>query len=260
MKIIQSHILTTIKGIRHAFFAPGYPHRKNANMSFQNGERETVLSARREACEAIDIRHDHLTHVYQEHGTTIWTIEENHRGAGALTGTNQVGRGDAMVTNVANLPLAILVADCLPLFFACESGNAVGLAHAGWRGTLDEIAVKTVKQMISTYEIRLEDIHCWIGPGISIDRFIVGNDVLDHFQSKFSKWTDCFSADGPRIDLKRLNLHQLVSAGMNPEKIEISPNCTYNNNEYFSYRRDGPGMGHNMAVIQRDSTCGMEKA
>ncbi len=251
MKLLQSNLLQNVSVISHGFFCPGDSKGCHYNFSFKNGEKEDVLDARRQACELIFSRYDHLTHVYQEHGSTIWTAAPEHRGAGALDGQQQIGKGDALITNEPSIPLAILIADCLPIFFAGCSGKAVGIAHAGWRGTHQGIASKMVKRFQDEFKIDPAHLLVWIGPGISHCCFKVGKEVWNPIQNKWGDFMDCFDEQSMHIDLKMLNRYQLVMAGVLKENIEDSPDCTCCQNNFFSYRRDGAGAGHNLAVIQR---------
>jgi len=254
MDLIQSRILNTPGRIKHAFFYPGIPYRREDNLSFKNGDRHQVLEARRRACSLLNFRHDHLTHVYQDHGTVIWSIRKQQRGAGALTGDGQVGIGDGMITNVPGIPLAILIADCLPILFSDRPGTFAGIAHAGWRGTLNGIAMKMLERLTSEFQVKPEDMLVWIGPGISSCCFHVGDAVWKAFLARWGHYSDCFLTDDSRIDLKRLNFHHLVSCGVLEENMEIHPDCTCCDRRYFSYRRDGAGIGHNMAVIELTAT------
>ncbi|MBN2329865.1 MAG: peptidoglycan editing factor PgeF [Candidatus Omnitrophica bacterium] len=252
MEIVQSRRLNSIPRLKHGFFLPGEERSLEDNLSFKSAPRETVMEARRRACGFLEIPHENLTHVYQEHGTGIWPVEQEHCGAGALTGDDQVGRGDALITQEENLPLAILIADCLPIFFSTSDAGVIGLAHAGWRGTFDEIAVKTVQRMHSEFAVDARDLNVWIGPGISVEGFTVGDDLWEKFKDRWGGYSDCFRDATTSIDLKQLNRIQLEGAGVPPGSIETSGDCTFCDRRFFSYRRDGKGSGHNMAVIMRD--------
>lgn len=150
MKLLQSSLLSQIPSIRHGFFYPGgngeTPNRIN-NLSFKNGSVEDVIHARHKACGLVHLNESALTHVYQVHGTTVWNVDETQRGAGAIDGTHQIGEGDAMITNADATPLAILIADCLPVLLADKNGKAIGIVHAGWRGSLDGIVMHTVEAL-----------------------------------------------------------------------------------------------------------------
>lgn len=156
-----------------------------------------------------------------------------------------------MITADPQTPLAILVADCIPLYFAARGGEAIGLAHAGWRGTNKDIAAKMVQRFNETYNLRPSDLLVWIGPGISFDEFEVGEDVWAYFWDGWSHYNDCFDRDERLIDLKGLNACQLIDAGVPEENIEISEECTVAGSRLYSYRRQGEGCGHNMAVIMK---------
>lgn len=250
MRVAKSDLLGGIEGIAHGFFHPGPERPPEWNLSFKNGSPERVFRARVRACGLIGVDPLSLTHVCQEHGDRIWAVDSSHRGAGAADGTGQVGYGDGLITREPGVSLAILIADCLPVFACALDGSAAGIAHAGWRGTLDGIAVRLIGRLGDEYGVPPSDLAAWIGPGISREAFEVGPEVVERFESRWPGNGDCIDRDGSlRIDLKELNRRQLLSAGLAPERIEVSPHCTHRNPEMFSYRRDGAGMGHNMAVI-----------
>ncbi len=255
MELLQSALLNQVPGLIHGFLYPGNHHNRNANLSFKNGPIETVRAARREACGMVGIPPEHLTHVYQEHGTVIWIVTRDHRGAGAWTGRDPIGPGDGMITREAGVPLAILVADCLPVFFAAPRAEAIGIAHAGWKGTLGRIAVRMVERLASECGIHPASLWVWIGPGISIRGFTVQEDVWKPFQEAWGRYPECFDKSTRGIDLKQINRLQLLEAGVSDNHIEISPECTFSDSRFFSYRRDGAGSGHNLAVIQKNGDC-----
>ncbi len=252
MEIVQSKLLSQLQGIRHGFFLPGKSGKKRNNYSFKQGVQKEVLTARRKACEQLGIQAEFLTHVYQEHGTEIWVVNLTHRGSGALTGEGQVGVGDAMMTCERDIPLAILVADCIPLIFADRSERFVTIAHAGWRGTNGDIAGKTVRRIQKEYSISAKEIVVWAGPGISRCCFEVGTEVWNTIEQNWGQYSECFFPDSMKIDLKQLNRLQLVQSGILNENIDISKDCTCCDERYFSFRRDGAGSGHNLAVVQLD--------
>ncbi len=251
MDVLQSALLKQIPGLAHGFFRPGDSTNRDANLSFKNGPAETVRAARRRACGMLGIPAEHLTHVYQEHGTVIWTVSREHRGAGALTGRDQVGPGDGLITAQSGVPLAILIADCLPVFFSAPHAEAVGIAHAGWKGTLGNIAARMAERLAAECGIGPDALRVWIGPGISLRGFTVQDDVWEPFQEAWGRYPECFDERRRGIDLKQINRLQLMEAGVPEVYIDISPDCTFSDPRFFSYRRDGAGSGHNLAVIQR---------
>lgn len=256
MDVLQSALLAGIQRIEHGFFFPGTSGGIEDNLSFKNGPVEQVRQARKRACDLIGISHEDLTHVYQEHGTQVWTVEPKHKGAGALTGEHQIGCGDGMITSESGVPLAILIADCLPILFSSADGSVVGIAHAGWRGTYDNIAGRMIERMTDEYTIDPAQLYVWIGPGISIRGFTVQNDVWSLFQDRWGEYEDCYDHERCAIDLKLLNRIMLQNKGVPAHQIECADSCTFSDARFFSYRRDGAGIGHNMAVIQKGTAHG----
>lgn len=259
MHIDQSKRLSEIDWLAHGFFSPG-PNSSNTKMdncSFQCGEAETVLAARRDACRSLAVNAESLTFVYQEHGIEIVPVDEGDRGAGADPDRERLGPADGLCTESAGVPLGILVADCLPVFIADPKRRRVGLLHSGWRGTHGDIAGALVERWFGKGNSPRELV-AWIGPGIESCCFEVGGEVLEAFAERYPKWQDTLMWKKERptrepgagtIDLKEIVSRQLLRRGLEPSRIEISKHCTMCGDGYFSYRRDGPGVGHNMAVM-----------
>ena len=87
------------------------------------------------------------------------------------------GEGDALISNLPGVGLAIRTADCLPILIADPRNRAVAAIHAGWRGVVSEIASKTIHAMCHRFDSRPEDLVVAIGPGIGPCCFEVGPEV-----------------------------------------------------------------------------------
>lgn len=251
MFLLQSEKFKSISTIVHGFFGPDDCNQLTDNVSFKTGSVDDARNARKRACDMIGVNSSHLTHVYQEHSDVLFPVTQAQRGAGADGPDGQVGNGDGLMTSDAETPLSILVADCIPLYFATSNGEAIALAHAGWRGTLKAIAKKTVERMQQEYSVKPEDIQVWIGPGISYDHFEVGEDTWAYFMDGWCQYHDCFDTKSRCIDLKGLNVYQLIEAGVPEDNIDESEECTVGDERFYSYRRQGEGKGHNLAVIMK---------
>jgi YfiH family protein len=123
---------------------------------------------------------------------------------------------DAAVTRERGIVCAVLTADCLPVLFAERQGNAVGIAHAGWRGLAAGIVESTVAAM---HELGAQprDLVAWLGPGIGPDAFEVGGEVRAAFCDCDPAAASCFAPDGPgkwRADLAGLARQRLAAAGV----------------------------------------------
>lgn len=165
---------------------------------------------------------------------------------------------DGLITNVPGILLTTVHADCLPVFFFDSVKRAIGLVHAGWRGTAAGIASKAAAKMKEIYNCVPSDIQVFVGPGISSCCFETGPEVYQEFQEKWSFTCDFArkAADKYYIDLKQINKRQLTDQGILPENIRISSHCTCCEPELFcSYRREGGTywrMGAGLCLIEKD--------
>lgn len=186
--------------------------------------------------------------------------------------------GDAAMTVQACVLLSVQTADCVPILLADTKRRAIAAVHAGWRGTLSRIVVKTLGRMRQEFGTRPQDVVAAIGPAIGGCCYEVGPEVTKEFASQFEKAGEWFDeqfspqAEGElqtwlpwltmmppghqpeperaRLDLRAANRWQLVDAGVSPKNIAVSGLCTKCRADlFFSYRRDGAGTGRLMAVI-----------
>ncbi|MGE0267981.1 MAG: peptidoglycan editing factor PgeF [Candidatus Omnitrophota bacterium] len=181
------------------------------------------------------IRTGDIANVKQVHGKEIIIVRG--RGAGTV-------EADGLITNLSGLPLVVRTADCLPVFLYDEKTPAVGLVHAGWRGTKEEITAQAVKSMITEFKTRPENMKAAFGPCIRAPRYEVGPEFLQHFPREVT-------ADNHRyhFDLALANQHQLIGQGVRPENIYDCGICTFDDHNYHSYRRDGQGAGRILSMI-----------
>lgn len=156
------------------------------------------------------------------------------------------GEGDALMSNIPDIRLAIRTADCLPILIADPKNRAVAAVHAGWRGVVSEIGPKTIEAMGRQFGSKPEDLVVAIGPGIGACCFEVGPEVAAQFG--FSGRT--------KIDLVETMCRQLGRNGVSLGQISSAGLCSYCNAELFeSYRRDREAAGRMIAIIgmERDS-------
>lgn len=185
--------------------------------------------------------------------------------------------GDGMITSTPGLLLAIQTADCLPVILVDSKHHAVGVFHAGWRGTVQRIVEKGVGEMFRAFGTRPRDLRAAIGPGIQGCCYEVGEEVRTKFESQFEYGSKLFRevkesdpvrekypllfltarAPGhgelaPKIflDLVEANRRQLLAAGVPKKNIEASPLCTNCRPEQlFSYRAEKGETGRQMGVV-----------
>jgi hypothetical protein len=173
----------------------------------------------------------------QVHGDNIIMIE--HPGNYPAT--------DALVTKRRNLPLAVSVADCVPILLVDTATHAVAAVHAGWRGTAKGIAGKTIQYMIKTVRSDPENIFAFIGPSAGVCCYEVGREVVENFSKEY--YVDSQEDGKYKLNLKRANFTQLNEEGVPANNIEVSEACTICGENFHSYRRDGEASGRMLAVI-----------
>lgn len=158
---------------------------------------------------------------------------------------------DAMVTCEPGRTLGIRTADCVPIVFADDEGR-VGAAHAGWRGTVAEVAAATVAAL-EELGARRERIRAALGPSIGPCCFEVGEEVADAFARLVPEAVLSAPGRKPHVDLRLANRVLLVRAGLRPEHTDATPPCTMCDGErFFSYRRDGAGIGQMLSFVVVD--------
>lgn len=161
--------------------------------------------------------------------------------------------GDALVTATPGLPIGVYTADCTPILLHDPVSGAVGAVHAGWRGTVGQVAVRAVEAMVERYAARPEDIRAAIGPAIGPCCFEVGPEVVEATRAAaWPGWEAAVIAREPRphLDLFAANQDQLVAAGLRPAHVFSSRLCTVCRSDWFySWRRDAGQTGRLQAAI-----------
>jgi YfiH family protein len=164
---------------------------------------------------------------------------------------------DAIVSNATGVLAGVKTADCVPILIGDPITSSFAAIHAGWRGTLAEVAIKALQRMKAAYNIRPGDVRIAIGPAAGSCCYEVGTDVIDPFRMKFPH-QEVFretSTDHACINLLEANRAQLISAGVAPDRIHIAPLCTMCLTDlFFSYRREKNvqgKVGRLMSVIGR---------
>ncbi len=150
---------------------------------------------------------------------------------------------DGLITNVPGICLVIQVADCLPVYLYDPIHQAIGLIHAGWRGSTQKIVQEAVTAMNNSFNVRVEDLQAFLGPSIGPCCYEVGEDVSKHFTENVMQ--------GNRLDLWKVNRNLLIESGVPIENIMISGLCTACYPDwFFSHRKSGGHTGRMMALMK----------
>ena len=164
---------------------------------------------------------------------------------------------DALITNQRDIALALNFADCVPIIFYDPIKKIIASAHAGWRGTVAKIGVKTVEKMVENFSCNPEDIIALIGPCIGKCCFEVKEDVLKELKASLPLTPTLSPKErgstknafiNSHADLKLINKFQLLASGI--KKIDVCEYCTSCSNElFFSYRKEKGNTARHSAVI-----------
>ena len=180
----------------------------------------------------------------QQHGTTGFVVTQETRNTEKLSQL-----GDFLVTNIP-VPLGILTADCLPIIFN-DKNKAIGIAHAGWRGSVDFISKAVLESMQRHYQTKPEDVSIIFGPCIHPCCYKVGQELISRVNAhSFGEKTIIKRGDDHFFDLLAFNKALLISLGVKEAAIDTSNSkCTSCNKEYHSHRREGEQAGRQLSTV-----------
>jgi hypothetical protein len=195
---------------------------------------------------AAGVNRERVCTVWQVHSADVLVVH------GPVPNRRWLAQADGMVTDRADTPLTMRFADCTPLLFYDPVKGVIGMAHAGWRGTVAGVGANTVRTMAQTYGCKPRDIRACIGPSIGPARYQVGEEVVAAVQEHFGT-TDSLIRRDPAdrtayLDLWAANKLDLQRAGV--EQIEVAGICTAEHtDEFFSHRAEKGRTGRFGAVL-----------
>lgn len=195
---------------------------------------------------ALDVNHERACSVWQVHSADTVIVDA------PVPGRRWVALADGMVTNQPNTPLVMRYADCTPIILHDPEQQVIGLAHAGWRGTVQGVGVSVAQVMVDAFGCKPENIVAGIGPSIGPDRYQVGEEVVTAVGVHFNT-TDGLVRRNPTdgtdyLDLWTANELDLRRYGI--EQVEVAGICTAKNtHEFFSHRAEKGKTGRFVAVI-----------
>ena len=199
-------------------------------------------------CNALGIAPDSLVKSKQEHGTYIRTVTEKDRQL-IFSLNNPVA--DGMITDNKNVALIIYTADCVPILLHDPSENVICAVHAGWRGTVANIAGEAVKKLSNEFGCSPVNIKAAIGPCISQCCFETTKEVPDALFNNMGKSAKCCIKPNNEkflVDLKEANRLMLIDSGV--VDIDISDECTSCLSEkYWSHRKHNTHRGSQASII-----------
>jgi hypothetical protein len=149
---------------------------------------------------------------------------------------------DALISGDENVPLAVLSADCVPLYLFDPERRVIGIVHAGRAGTLADVAGETIRRLTSDFRVEPKHVHALIGPSAGPGAYEVSAEIADEFRSAG------LPTSGRLLDLWESNARQLEASGVPRSQIAIARVCTITDGRFHSHRRQADGR-RNMALI-----------
>jgi len=282
LNVLQTRHLSTLPWLVHGFsarvggFSRAYG-KADLNLGFTNDDSRATVERNRENF----LRAAGAVGAPLKSRNALWpliTLRQIH--SDVIRSVDSVPQehltGDGLITATPGLLLAIQTADCLPVILVDSKRHAVGVFHAGWRGTVKRIVEKGVGEMFRCFGAQARDIKAAIGPGVQSCCYEVGEEVRTKFESQFAYAAKLFrevkdsdpvrekypllflTARAPGhgelppklfLDLVEANRQQLLAAGVPKRNIESSPLCTNCHPELlFSYRAEKGKTGRMMGI------------
>ena len=177
--------------------------------------------------------------VRQVHGKRIVVAARN-----AAKHSVALEDADGILTDRRGLAIAVRTADCLSVFLYDPRNEVIGLLHAGWRGTRQQISARAVALMRKQWDSNPGDLRVAFGPAIRSCCYRVGASFLEHFPEETLK-----RKEGYFFDLPQANKNQLVGAGVGAANIMDCAVCTCCDAACFSYRRQRESAGRMISIM-----------
>jgi hypothetical protein len=228
---VRAHVSTRHGGVSPAPW-------NTLNFSILRGDApERVQQNRERLAAALHIDHTTVVRCRQIHSTGIAKVDWENAG-------EWQENMDALITDAVGLPLSLLFADCAPILLYDPRHHALGIAHAGWRGTLNGMASALLWAMQAAYDSNPPDLLACIGPSIGPLSYQVGEEVVKLAHARLPRAEQLFTyrageAENPYFDLWQANAQQLIAAGVPPQQIEVSGIDTAQQTaDFFSHRAE----------------------
>ncbi|HUC93123.1 MAG TPA: peptidoglycan editing factor PgeF [Paenibacillus sp.] len=235
---------------------------KSLNCGLHVGDDdEAVIRNRRAVAEAAGWPFEAWTCAEQVHGDAVYRVERADRGRGRRARSDAIQDTDALMTDVPGVLLTSFYADCVPLYFVDPVRRAAALAHAGWKGTVAEIARKTVEAMAEAYGSEPAGLLGAIGPSIGACCYEVDGPVIAKVSPLAESLAEAAGTSAGKmiaplpngkalLNLKEINRQIMIKAGILTANIELTEICTgCGRDSFFSHRMENGAAGRMASFI-----------
>lgn len=246
--LFQFDSLNSFPAVRHGISTRrggvSRPPWATLNLSHTKGDDPAhVDENHRRFCQTLQVASGSIVTAYQVHGTRVAQVSAAQRG-------ERQAQCDALITDAPGVALMLRFADCTPVLLYDPHRQAIGLAHAGWRGTVAQIAAVAVTAMQQAFGSHPADLVAAIGPAIGPCCYAVGHEVITQVYDRLAQPDVLISTvqDRPHFDLWAANVQQLHACGV--RNIEVAGLCTACHRDwFFSHRAEQGRCGHFAALL-----------
>jgi YfiH family protein len=215
------------------------------NLGLAVGDHPDAVEANHvRVCDALGVDAGRLVKCHLVHGRSIHVVSADDAGC-------WLGQGDGMVTATPGVFLSMRFADCVPILLHDPQRRAVGVVHAGWRGTLQDVAGAAVRTMVEALSCAPGDITAVIGPSIGPCCYEVGADVISAVGAALPDSTALLqrrNGGAAHFDMWEANRRQLLVAGAG--RVLMMGLCTAcHSDRFFSHRAEDGCTGRFGTVI-----------
>ncbi len=231
-----AHFITTKEG-----WVSGSKSRFTGDQKEEYAEfrKELAISCETNAKQFVFPRQTHSDHI-----AVVTSADEN-----------TIADTDALISNEPGLFVCVQTADCVPILLYDPQKKVVAAIHAGWKGTVSKIILKTVQKMAGQFGCQPSDIVAGIGPSIHIHAYEVGPEVVEMVQNNFGNspalLKPSLNSGKAYFDLWEANRTVLAESGIADENIEIMGLCSFEHSGlFYSARRDGADTGRMVSGIR----------
>ena len=245
MKTYQSPLLSTYTEIIHA-----YTTRHDGSSLYGNNLAYHVNDNAIDVNEnhiklATDLQYpiDRLVHMSQRHGDKIVIIDKEHN-------YQSIPSCDALITKEKEIPLMVMVADCIPILLYDPVQKVIAAVHAGRAGVFSKILPKTIEKMQTQFSSNTKDILISLGPSIHQECYEVGEEIVRESKKLSYEYAIKEKEGRYYLDLLSIIYRQLDDLNMMSANFETSPYCTAcNTDDFYSYRAEKNSCGRFAGVI-----------
>lgn len=235
-KILKNTLLNSLE---HCFTT-----KESCIYSLESEKKLLIEQNKYDLCEFLQVEPQNLISPKQTHSTNI-EIAKSDKYIYPDT--------DAIILTNKEQAVFLNFADCTPIILYDKKQNIVAVVHAGWRGTVGKIVIKTIDKMVKELKCDINNIVAVIGPTIGRCCYDIGEEVYEQLCVVVNEdnKNDCFDFKENKIyaDLKKINQYQIQSTGV--KKVEVSEYCTCcDNDKFFSYRKENGTTSRHSAIVR----------